>query len=294
MRTVCFSGIDLSWIRDLPERMAERGLAIGGPDADVHLVGDAPQPQRPHILLADCDAADFYDGPAKRLWHPYCIGAVKSYRLDKWNKPAIGGRHFATHLPGAKEEDAIPGNLPNKRVAAWLSYVHLPLMAPYEGIGREMIRAKTLGPKTVRAWFAGTTRYEDRSGVVGALITAHRQAVEHYGAKVDRDLYAHCLSRANVAISPWGWGEACWRDWEAILCGCSLVKPACPWVRSATGLYQSGRATWCRPDWSDLEECIENAANKTKRERMEDMQWAIGERAKAGEVVASAIAEIVA
>lgn len=291
MTTVHPSGVDLSWIRDLPERMEERGLSLAGPEADVWLVGDAPQPDRPHILVADCDAADLYDKPASQMLHPKCIGAVKSYRLEKWDAPAIDGRHFVTHLPNAPMEHAIPGNVPPKPVAGWLSYIHLPRMAPAVAIAKKILRKGRIGTRRPQAWFAGTTRYG--AGVLaGILITAHREAVAGHGASVPLHKYLSAMREASVALSPFGWGEACWRDWEAMLCGCAVVKPACPWVRSATGLYQGDRLVWCWPGWGDIEAAIEKARGKSDDARLADIAWALNERRKAGAVVASAIAEV--
>ena len=290
MTTIYPSGIDLSWIRDLPERMEERGLRLAGPEADVWLANGA-QPDRPHILVAECDAADLYDKPAKQMIHPECIGAVKAYRLEKWDAPAIDGRHFVTHLPKAPMEHAIPGNVPPKPVAGWLSYVHLPRMAPAVAIAKKLMRKRSIGERRPQAWFAGTTQYNAGS-VAGKLITAHREAIAAHGAHVQLDKYLSTMRGAGVALSPFGWGEACWRDWEAMLCGCAVVKPACPWVRSATGLYQSDRLVWCWPGWGDLEAAIEKALEKSDDARLADIALALNERRKAGAVVASAIAEV--
>ena len=33
------------------------------------------------------------------------------------------------------------------------------------------------------------------------------------------------MRHSRICISPFGYGEICWRDFEAILCGCLVVKP---------------------------------------------------------------------
>lgn len=37
--------------------------------------------------------------------------------------------------------------------------------------------------------------------------------------------YLRELKKSKICVSPFGFGEICWRDFEAIMCGCLLVKP---------------------------------------------------------------------
>lgn len=39
------------------------------------------------------------------------------------------------------------------------------------------------------------------------------------------DRYLDLLSRSKVVVSPWGHGEICFRDFEALLMGCAVLKP---------------------------------------------------------------------
>jgi hypothetical protein len=100
------------------------------------------------------------------------------------------------------------------------------------------------------------------------------------------------LRMADVAVSPWGLGEACGREWEALLAGCAVVKPRCEWVLSATGLYQSEHIEWCEPDWHDLPAAIARASARTPEQRENTRQWAMAQQARAGEVAAAAINDI--
>ncbi|MFZ0099688.1 MAG: glycosyltransferase [Gemmobacter sp.] len=43
--------------------------------------------------------------------------------------------------------------------------------------------------------------------------------------RVPQNEYYDEMLRARLSISPFGYGELCWRDFEAILCGSVLVKP---------------------------------------------------------------------
>lgn len=66
--------------------------------------------------------------------------------------------------------------------------------------------------------------------------------------------YLNILKRSKIAISPWGNGESCFRDFEAALMGCVVIKPDSSHVYSCTDLkYVS-----CRCDFSDLEEKVDH------------------------------------
>ena len=63
------------------------------------------------------------------------------------------------------------------------------------------------------------------------------------------------MLRSRICVSPYGFGEICWRDFEAILCGCVLVKPDMGHVRSHPDVYVPG-VTYVPVQWdyADLEE----------------------------------------
>lgn len=68
-------------------------------------------------------------------------------------------------------------------------------------------------------------------------------------AEYDREMRA-----AKICVSPFGYGEICWRDFEAIMSGCLLVKPDTRHIRSLPDLFVAGETylpvAW---DYSDLE-----------------------------------------
>ena len=45
------------------------------------------------------------------------------------------------------------------------------------------------------------------------------------GDKVIRNQFLRELKKSRIAISPYGWGEICYRDFESFMAGCVLVKP---------------------------------------------------------------------
>jgi hypothetical protein len=77
-------------------------------------------------------------------------------------------------------------------------------------------------------------------------------------ARVDkRPGYIKQLLNSKIVVSPWGYGEMCYRDFEAMFCGCILVKPDTSFVESYPAIYQNDFTyVPCKPDFSDLREQI--------------------------------------
>jgi hypothetical protein len=75
------------------------------------------------------------------------------------------------------------------------------------------------------------------------------------------------LLRSKICVSPFGYGEICWRDFEAVCLGCLLIKPDMGHVRTAPDLFIPG-VTYApvRWDFSDLEEvCSHYLENEKER-----------------------------
>lgn len=88
--------------------------------------------------------------------------------------------------------------------------------------------------------------------------------------RVSQEKYYEEMLRSRICVSPFGFGEICWRDFEAILCGCLLVKPDMGHVRTQPDLYAPG-VTYVpvRWDYADLEEvCADYLADEAKRLRV--------------------------
>jgi hypothetical protein len=68
------------------------------------------------------------------------------------------------------------------------------------------------------------------------------------------------LSASKLCFSPFGYGELCWRDLEAIAAGSVLVKPDMSHLETLPDLYEPG-VTYlpCRWDFADLEEVVRGA-----------------------------------
>ena len=81
--------------------------------------------------------------------------------------------------------------------------------------------------------------------------------------RVDQQEYYNEMLSATICVSPFGYGELCWRDFEAVLCGCLLVKPDMSHVETQPDIFIADQTyapvKW---DYSDLREvCLKYLAD---------------------------------
>ena len=107
---------------------------------------------------------------------------------------------------------------------------------------------------------------------VQPLIASRRTAISLPTSRVPRKQYYEELRRSRICISPFGYGEVCGRDIEAIICGCLLVKPEMSHIRSYPDIFVPG-VTYVpvRWDYADLAETCERYLNmEAERARIAD------------------------
>lgn len=88
------------------------------------------------------------------------------------------------------------------------------------------------------------------------------------------------LQRSEIVVSPFGWGEICFRDFEAFLGGALLVKPDMSHVETWPDVYQPFETyvpfRWDASDLNDvLDEWLGNAAGHAIKERASEL-WRQG------------------
>ena len=88
--------------------------------------------------------------------------------------------------------------------------------------------------------------------------------------RVDQAQYNQELLRSRICVSPFGYGEICWRDFEAILCGCLLVKPDVGHLRTYPDVFVPGDTyVPVRWDYGDLlEKCERYLSDEAARLRV--------------------------
>ena len=78
--------------------------------------------------------------------------------------------------------------------------------------------------------------------------------------------YMHEMKNARLCFSPFGYGELCWRDIEAMICGTVMIKPDMSHLETLPNLYEAG-VTYLpeRWDFEDLEEVIHTGLDDEPR-----------------------------
>jgi hypothetical protein len=80
--------------------------------------------------------------------------------------------------------------------------------------------------------------------------------------KISSGAYNNEIRKVAAVLSPFGWGEVCLRDFEAIINGSLLIKPNMDHIETWPSIYQNSK-TYLPIDWdgSDIEEIIEYVSN---------------------------------
>lgn len=81
--------------------------------------------------------------------------------------------------------------------------------------------------------------------------------------RVPQSQYAQEMLNSRICVSPFGYGEICWRDFEAVAYGCLLIKPNMDHVQSRPDIFQPFKTyvpvAW---DFSDLDEKLLHYASR--------------------------------
>jgi len=87
---------------------------------------------------------------------------------------------------------------------------------------------------------------------------------------IPRRQYERELKGSRIVFSPFGWGETCWRDFEAICYDSLLVKPSMEYIDTEPNIFIPGETyVPVRWDFADLEEkCRYYLENPEKADRI--------------------------
>jgi hypothetical protein len=88
--------------------------------------------------------------------------------------------------------------------------------------------------------------------------------------RVDQQGYYQEMRSSRICISPFGYGELCWRDFETVLMGSLLVKPDMSHIHTEPNIFIPGETyVPVRWDFSDLSEvCARYLADDEARNRI--------------------------
>lgn len=227
----------------------------------------------PVVVLERIDGAQLSSRVRRFLWHRNLSAVIKNCVYRDWmryNRQCWRGHEWACRRAMGEVEGDEP-LLPREKWISEEQYQKLHVgfsFAAYEPLVplRRPMELLASADRKYDMHFAGTTNYPGESA---PWLDWHRQQCaaairkvpgDHFvceGRSMPRDGYWETLKQSRFVVSPWGLGEACWRDFEAILCGCIVIKPDTTYMEtSPTAFYEWGCLRRCSPDFSDLTDVI--------------------------------------
>lgn len=148
---------------------------------------------------------------------------------DLYGKPTLGDTNLSDHyarrlaLPEPERQFDIPPGFLQKLVvgpsfATAPTFLHALLGKPPPSGGRYF-------DLHARFELAGTPWYRGMRAEADAAVSALKGVNVVRGSGVHQAQFLAEMRHSKVCISPFGYGEVCWRDYEAVLTGAVLVKP---------------------------------------------------------------------
>jgi len=212
-------------------------------------------------------------GPRAMIQKSNVVGWVKEHTLRDvsiHNAPLYLGRHHY----GLMAPDAEPRSYkrPIQVSDADLAKIGLAVphyLNPMFDTAREL-KCRDISVRKVQVMYAGTVKYNF------APLQDHRmqccQAIQDLdathkvigiGRSFQPRFFNELLRDTKIFVSPYGWGEYSWKDYEAIYAGCVLVKPRSSFVATAGfDIFDEGKyCVECKPDFSDLQEVVDKILN---------------------------------
>lgn len=127
-------------------------------------------------------------------------------------------------------------------------------------------RPSTASEKTVDVMCRAACKPEQwiyplRNPINAALepLTAAGRSILVPNQRVDQQGYYQEMRSARICVSPFGYGELCWRDFETVLMGSLLVKPDMSHIRTEPDIFVPHETyVPVRWDFSDLAEVCEH------------------------------------
>lgn len=119
-------------------------------------------------------------------------------------------------------------------------------------------------------WYAAM-----RQEAVAALDTLEGIRIARQG-KVSRRQFMKELHNSRICFSPFGFGEVCWRDYEAVLTGAALLKPNMQHIETIPNIFIPFQTfISCRWDYQDFKSLLEHYL-QAEDERLQITQRAFG------------------
>ncbi|MBF2020507.1 MAG: glycosyltransferase family 1 protein [Hydrococcus sp. C42_A2020_068] len=203
----------------------------------------------------------------------YFLKRQRYKNLDEYQRSFIGGSMFTDFLARELELDfsqwhvgsQVPKQYQHRIVSGWnlgsakqfKQKLQTPSWFEFWQPAKEIdiFCRLSLGPSREGDWY-----YAYRQMAVESLkpLQSDYKVVSSgkiYSQLVSRRQYFREIKRSRIVFSPFGWGESCWRDFEAVCYNCLLVKPSMAHIETQPNIYVEGETyvpvSW---DFSDLVE----------------------------------------
>jgi hypothetical protein len=207
---------------------------------------------------------------AARDYLPYVAGVITSYvfRDRSWYNEENDRAHVRM-LHEAGIECTRPLYQPERPQPQLCDADLAKLRVGYSGFGCHDILKPCVNAeidfdaeRPIDVFFAGTVDYE------GTEVDTHRrlalQAAETWPGKsvasagrgIPRKRYYDLMRQSKVVLCPWGWGEATYREYEAMALGAVVLKPDSSHVESWPELYTPYYCGPCSAGFSDAHDAI--------------------------------------
>ncbi len=171
-------------------------------------------------------------------------------------KADLSGWYFGSEIPPGEEHKIRPCwsfgvSRDFEKLLKWSSRFHMPWGARIFDVNRRI--ALTQGDGSASHWYAKSRR--NAADALAKLSTRHRYTGS---GRVPRRLYLAELAFSKIVFSPFGWGEVCFRDYEAAAAGCLLVKPDMSHITTSPNIFVDNQ-TYISVKWdlSDLGEKVD-------------------------------------
>ena len=264
-------------------------LRIGGPRSasDIDWVHTMCKDSREgfYILDDDWDAGHLSPGARELLAEDtYCLGITKGnpYKDREWyNSPHIHEVSSETYTATIHYKqfwdlnnsyfEGITKEYEPKLSSSSLSKIVSTVSYPCYPWIRDLF-TKTIEWKEVREnylGFVGCLTYPTKEIEIHRKLalealrryhSKHKDKKVYYGIpRLQGSDYYSLLEKTQISLSPWGWGERCYRDAESLALGCVLIKPQTDYIETWPDIYLNGETyVSCKADFTDLDSIVES------------------------------------
>jgi Glycosyl transferases group 1 len=169
---------------------------------------------------------------------PYAGGFVVADWVHRDLGFDLGGWHFGSPLAEGDEAKLARGwNMGISRLFLHLARLMRLVARPWGSRPVEVNRRfGTPDPSRVPKW----EWYQEYRRFCGFRVGEMEGDFRMTGnTPLPRGAYLREMARSRVAFSPFGWGEVCFRDFEAVACGAVLVKPDMSHLSTEPDIYEN-------------------------------------------------------